>query len=284
MPRFTDAFRVAEESGQTMAEYGVVLALVTLARGRVDAERDDETLHAALAGPGDEAVDGVQPPPVAGSRRKRQVFGAQTMRESEEVRKPAGPRVDVDGADDHLAVPGEDLLRAVALMRVDVEHGDAFEPQRNGCARRGVEVARPAVGGAAGVVARRTRAGVHDRLSSAHEVSGSERDVDRGAGGLPGALAAQRHRVVREEARLRRDRGRLDEWTAEAGVGEDVRDDAGLAWILGQPGGLPLVPGRLEEPQQVRVVDRLEDLVVVSLGQEEVGPCERVEDPVHPGW
>jgi pilus assembly protein Flp/PilA len=31
MPRFTDAFRVAEESGQTMAEYGVVLALVTLA-------------------------------------------------------------------------------------------------------------------------------------------------------------------------------------------------------------------------------------------------------------
>src|SRR5207237_8155149 len=31
MPRFTDAFRVAEESGQTMADYGVVLALVTLA-------------------------------------------------------------------------------------------------------------------------------------------------------------------------------------------------------------------------------------------------------------
>ena len=31
MPRFTDAFRVAEESGQTMAEYGVVIALVTLA-------------------------------------------------------------------------------------------------------------------------------------------------------------------------------------------------------------------------------------------------------------
>ena len=31
MPRSTDAFRVAEESGQTMAEYGVVLALVTLA-------------------------------------------------------------------------------------------------------------------------------------------------------------------------------------------------------------------------------------------------------------
>jgi pilus assembly protein Flp/PilA len=31
MPRFTEAFRAAEESGQTMAEYGVVLALVTLA-------------------------------------------------------------------------------------------------------------------------------------------------------------------------------------------------------------------------------------------------------------
>jgi pilus assembly protein Flp/PilA len=31
MPRFTRRIRVAEESGQTMAEYGVVLALVTLA-------------------------------------------------------------------------------------------------------------------------------------------------------------------------------------------------------------------------------------------------------------
>src|SRR5205823_10209667 len=69
---------------------------LSVACGRVDAERDNETLHAALAGPGDEAVDGVQPPPVAGPRRKRQVLGAQTVRESEEVRKPAGPRVDVD--------------------------------------------------------------------------------------------------------------------------------------------------------------------------------------------
>jgi pilus assembly protein Flp/PilA len=31
MPRFTRRIRVAEETGQTMAEYGVILALVTLA-------------------------------------------------------------------------------------------------------------------------------------------------------------------------------------------------------------------------------------------------------------
>ena len=31
MPRFTDRTRIAEETGQTMAEYGVVLALITLA-------------------------------------------------------------------------------------------------------------------------------------------------------------------------------------------------------------------------------------------------------------
>lgn len=31
MPRFNRRIRVAEEPGQTMAEYGVVLALVTLA-------------------------------------------------------------------------------------------------------------------------------------------------------------------------------------------------------------------------------------------------------------
>ena len=31
MPRFVNRIRVAEEPGQTMAEYGVVLALITLA-------------------------------------------------------------------------------------------------------------------------------------------------------------------------------------------------------------------------------------------------------------
>jgi pilus assembly protein Flp/PilA len=31
MPRFIRRIRVAEENGQTMAEYGVVLALITLA-------------------------------------------------------------------------------------------------------------------------------------------------------------------------------------------------------------------------------------------------------------
>ena len=168
-------------------------------------------------------------------------------------------------------------------MCVDVEHGDAFEVERKGGAGRVVEVARPAVSGAAGMVARRPRARVGDRLSSAHEVGGSEGDVNRGASGLPGSLADQRHRVVREEARLRPDGGRLDERASEAGVGEDVRDDAALSGVLGQPGGLPFPPGRLEVPQQALVVDLLQDRVVVGLGEEEVRPREGVEDAIDSG-
>ena len=52
------------------------------------------------------------------------VTAARFVREAEEVRKPAGARIDVDGADEHVTALVEDLLRAVAVVRVDVEDRD----------------------------------------------------------------------------------------------------------------------------------------------------------------
>ena len=40
------------------------------------------------------------------------------------MREPAGARVDVNGGDEHLRVVVEDRLSAVAVVGVDVDHGD----------------------------------------------------------------------------------------------------------------------------------------------------------------
>jgi hypothetical protein len=44
--------------------------------------------------------------------------------EAEEVRKPAGAGIDVDGRGEDVVTLPEDRLRAVPVMRVDVDDGD----------------------------------------------------------------------------------------------------------------------------------------------------------------
>src|SRR5207253_11502645 len=101
-----------------------------IARSRIDSERDDETFRVALARPVHEAADRGEPRLVPGAGRKRHVLRARRVLEAEEVREPAGSRVDVDRPDDHLAASGEDLLRPVAVVGVDVEHRDATGAER----------------------------------------------------------------------------------------------------------------------------------------------------------
>jgi hypothetical protein len=76
--------------------------------------------------------DGRQPRLVACARWQRQVAVravAGLVGEAEEVREPAGARVDVHRADEHVGPLVEDLLRPVAVVRVDVQHGDgAVQP------------------------------------------------------------------------------------------------------------------------------------------------------------
>src|SRR6185437_15059699 len=163
---------------------------------------------------------------------------------AEKVREPAGAGINVDGADDDVCPVVEELLRAVAVMRVDVEHGNrpagAFD-ELGGCNRRVVQVTGAAVTSMRSVMAGRPAAAVRSRLSAEHE-------VDRGPGRLPGAGADQGHRVVREVTGLRPGGGRNVRRAAggQRSVREHVRNHAVLSRVFWQSGGGPLLPGRRE--------------------------------------
>src|SRR6185312_8643430 len=121
--------------------------------------------------------------------------------ETEEVREPPGRGVDVDGRHLDVAALPEELLRAVAVMCVDVEHGYAVEaaPQSFGCQRRVVQVARATEGRAARVMAGRAAERVRMRRAGGDEIRGRQRGIDGAADRLPGARPDERHRVVGEE-------------------------------------------------------------------------------------
>ena len=97
----------------------------------------------------------------------------------------------------------EDLLRAVAVVEVDVEDRDALGASREDrlCRdRRVVEEAVAADEAATGMVARRTAEGVRERVARQHAVEGGQRDVDGGVGGARGAGDDRRRGVEAERA------------------------------------------------------------------------------------
>ena len=116
--------------------------------GGVDAERDDERARSGRER-GRLAHRG-EPRLVAGAGRDRQVEVRLVVlgREPEEVGEPARARVDVHRRSPHVVAPAEELLRPVAVVRVDVDDrdraADALE-QRRRRDRRVVQVARAAV-------------------------------------------------------------------------------------------------------------------------------------------
>ncbi len=67
---------------------------------------------------------------------------------------------------------------------------------------------------------------------------------------------------------------------------EDVRDDAVLSGILGQPGSGPLVPGRFEVGDEAWIVDTRERAVGVAAGLDERSTAleQRVADPLGARW
>ena len=114
------------------------------------------------------------------------------------------------------AVVVEELLRAVAVVGVDVDDGDVSAlgdvEERRGRDRGVVEVAGAAEAVARRVMARRSGAGVGGAFAARDEVDGRQRRVGGAAHGLPGAGPDERHRVVGEPAgargRIRRLRSR----------------------------------------------------------------------------
>ena len=125
------------------------------------------------------------------------------------------------------------------MVRVDVDHRDAavLGPQARGSDRGVVQVARPAVGAARDVVARRAAAGVRGRGAREHEVGRRQRGVGGRARRLPRARADQRHRVEGEVAgpRPRCGRNRAASRSARDAGKRTGRRDPGP----GRPAGLP---------------------------------------------
>ena len=149
-----------------------------VAAGGVDAERDHQRPgarrpRAQSASSPTAASHASSPEPGARQRLRlapRPAPAPVLVGEAEEVRKPAGGRVDVDRAGEHPRVVVEDLLGAVAVVGVDVDHGDRpVDARRSSAAggdRRVVEIAGAAEAVASGVMARRPGAGVGDRLAA----------------------------------------------------------------------------------------------------------------------
>ena len=108
--------------------------------------------------------------------------------------KPACSRVDVRRANADVAPRVEDLLRPVAVVRVDIDDGDRRADalaESCGCDRAVVEVARTAVTRSARVMSRRPAARVRVRRTLEDDVDRSQCDVDRGAHGSPATGADQ---------------------------------------------------------------------------------------------
>src|SRR5205807_4629001 len=90
--------------------------------------------------------------------------------------------------DEDIRPVEEELLRPVPVVGIDVEDRhrarDLLE-QRNRCDGGGVEVARTAETGSAGVMSRRPAASVGAWRARDDEIDGSQGRVNRGAGRLP---------------------------------------------------------------------------------------------------
>ena len=118
---------------------------------------------------------------------------AALVGESDPVRKPAVPGVDVDRAVEHVRVAVEDLLGAVAVMGVDVDHGDLPVPGPEGGDGDGgvVEVTRPAEEAPAGMVARWPADGVGGGVAGDDQPGGGGGDAvaARMASALPGPIS-----------------------------------------------------------------------------------------------
>ena len=200
-----------------------------------------------------------------------------------EVRIDAG-RVAMEADVEDVRPLPEDLLRAVAVMEVDVEDGDALRAAREdrlGRDGRVVEEAVAADEGATGMVARRTAEGVRERLSRQHAVEGGQRDVDRGVGGSRGAGDDRRRGVEAERTQpiVAPDRQALERHARGIGSEEErVRQQ----WPRRvAAGGDRVGPGVLDEVDELDGVhrrDRVGPVIGRRLDRVVAGRQQRVAD------
>ena len=155
------------------------------------------------------------------------------------------------GEEDVVALP-EDLLRAVAVVEIEVEEGDAGRAllaQAFGGAGGIVEIAVAAGGAPSGVMARRAAAGEDGALTRRDEVGGGQGDGGRGAHRPPGALDEGGTAVEGVEAEQRTDRLRLQIGAQIVGRPDHRQRRADVAR------GRPQIPGLGEEVDVIGVVN-----------------------------
>ena len=184
----------------------------------------------------------------------------------------------MDAGVDHVRPVPEDLLRAVALVGVDVDDRDPSDSAVADPLGRGggvVEVARSAEERRSGVVPGRAHRRVGGRRAVDDEISRRDRAVHRRHCGVEGAGGDQRHRVHRVEPRLGPDRRRAAVAAAAGGERrgrEQVGHDLGLAGVVQMALGDPGVVGAREEVDERRVVHGEHGIEAVVGGSGDRGP------------
>ena len=181
----------------------------------------------------------------------------------------------------------EDRLGAVAVVGVEVDHGDGVVPgvaQRLGGDRGVVEVAGAAVPVAGRMVTRRPAERVRRGGAGGDEVHRGQGAVDRRTGGLPGARADQGHRVVAELAgpAVRRGGPGRRHALGHRGRREDIGHDPVLADQLDVRTGQPLGVDGPEVVDEGRGVDAAQHLVVVRRRLHPLVVGQRIQDAVDP--
>ena len=151
--------------------------------------------------------------------------------------EPAGAGVDVHAGVEDVGPLPEDLLRAVALMGVDVDNRNPLitgGAQPLGGGGSAVEIAGTAEERRAGVVTGWPHGGIGGSRSTGDEVGGMGGGVHRAARRVERSLAEQRHRVHGVEPEFGANRRRPPPGEMAAGErpgGEEVRNDVRLARV-----------------------------------------------------
>ena len=245
-------------------------------RERVEAQRDDDEPRLDLGERLECLVEGLDVRPVVHAGRERQVpvlalpgALADLVGPTEEIRVLA-VRVRVDRDVAHVVPTPEELLRAVAVMKVHIEDPDplAGGPSKGVGRDRGVvEEAVAGVQGTCGVMPRRPAQPVDGGLTPEHEIGRGEGHIHGPARGGVGPCDERRRAVEAIPSRTARDRGRhLDRPNRlrthaleHRRVWPRVRRHRPALALLPDE----LAPGLFEEVDETSVVDREDGLVAV---------------------
>ena len=195
-------------------------------------------------------------------------------------------RVGMDRGEQHVAAAPEDLLRAVAVMIVDVEHrhlAGAAVAKGLGGDRGVVEEAIAAIEVAAGVMAGRPAQSEGDGIAGGDQCLAGQRDIGRGGDRGPGAGGDRRAGVEGIVAELAVDGGRHDPPHAGRPPAQRQRVICAVRRHPALPGGGEEIDeaGLVNPPHRVEAElawrQHLAQFLLAHAGQHDLGPARHLE-------